>query len=308
MGFLARLVDVLNLRHAWSPATGVLLGLASTVYYYGVFDPWLAAITFVVVMAISFGSYFMNDYADYISGVDQLVGEKDATKWTGGGKPTVTGLISPRALLLMSMASFALGGALGIYLVLATELWPLLAIGLAAAFTGAFYVAPPFKLSYRLYGVPEVITPLNNTLLTVLAASYVQLRFVAPEPILASIPALIAPLTPRLLGEIPDYEADKAVGKLTLAGLLGRRRAAEVAIYPVVLSTMALILEVATGLLPVQCLIALAFAPLALKEVYKARRLYLEGRRLVPSIKAGFLHLLGVKALLVIGFLLALKR
>jgi len=305
-GLLAKLVDILNLRHAWSPAAGVLLGLASTIYYYGVFKPWLAVATFVVVMSISFGSFFANDYADYLSGVDQLVDVKDATKWTGGGKPTVTGLVSPRTLLFMAAVSFILGGTLGIYLVLATGLWPLLVIGLAAAFTGAFYVAPPFKLSYRVYGVPEVLMPLNFTLLTVLATSYIQLGFVAPEPLLACVPALIAPLTPRLLGEIPDYEADKAVGKLTLAGLLGREAAAKAALYPIILSSAALILEVAAGLMPLHCLIALIFAPPALWKVRQAKWLYREGRRLVPCIKAGFLHLLGVKALLAIGFLLAL--
>ncbi|RLF11055.1 MAG: hypothetical protein DRJ69_02330 [Thermoprotei archaeon] len=303
-----KVVDVLNLRHAWSPAAGVFLGLASTLYYYGVFKPWLALLTLIVVMSISFGSFFANDYADYLSGVDALVEEKDATKWTGGGKPTVTGLISPRALLMMASASFTIGGALGIYLVLITELWPLFAIGLLAAFTGAFYVAPPFKLSYRVYGVPEVLMPLNFTLLTVLATSYVQLGFIAPEPLLACVPALIAPLAPRLLGEIPDYDADKAVGKLTMAILIGKEEAAKAALYPVLLSSAALILEVASGLMPPHCLIALAFAPLAAWKVYQARRVFQEGKRLVPCIKAGFLHLVGVKALLALGFLLALQR
>ena len=304
-GALARIVDVLNLRHAWSPLASIALGLASTYYYYGVFDPWLAALTAVVVMGVSLGSYFINDYADYVEGVDQRVPSIDATPWTGGGKPTVRGLISPRALLAMAVASFTLAGAVGFYIVYLTGLLPLIAIGLASGFMGAFYVAPPFKLSYRVYGVPEVFMPLNFTFMIVLATSYIQARAFIAEPLIACIPALIAPLAPRLLGEIPDYEADRAVGKLTAAVYLGRERAARYAIYPVVLSIAALALEVALGFMPPHCLIGLAFAPIALREVYLARYRWREGRALVPSIKAGFLHLMGVKGLVALGYLLA---
>ncbi len=301
-----KLVDVLNLRHAWSPLAGVILGLTSTYYYYRVFDAWLAALTLIVVMLVSFGSFFINDYADYVSGVDLMVQAKDVTPWTGGGKPAARGVISPRNLLAMSIGSFLAAGAIGFYIVYLTGLLPLIAIGLIAGFTGAFYVAPPFKLSYRVYGVPEVLMPFNFTFLVVLATSYIQAGRIIVEPLLAAIPALIAPLTPRLLGEIPDYEADKAVGKLTAAVYLGKEKAAKVALYPVIISSAALILEVLLGVLPAQCLIGLVFAPVALWRVYQARFKYDEGKRLVPCIKAGFLHLLGVKGLISLGFIAAL--
>ncbi|RLF12564.1 MAG: hypothetical protein DRJ98_00280 [Thermoprotei archaeon] len=303
---LIKLIDILNLRHAWSPVAGVALGLASTYYYYGVFDGVLATLTLIVVMLISFGSFFINDYADYVSGVDTLVSHEDATKWTGGGKPTVMGLISPSTLLVMSIVSFTIAGVLGLYLVFLTGLWPLLAIGLIAAFTGAFYVAPPLKLSYRVYGVPEFLMPFNFTFLIVLATSYIQLGSFAMEPLVACIPALIAPLAPRLLGEIPDYYADKQAGKLTLAGYLGREKAARVALYPVIVSATILVLEVWLGLLPYTCLVGLVFFPIAVWKVYEARYRYEEGRRLVPCIKASFLHLFGVKALLALGFLITI--
>ncbi|RLF19092.1 MAG: hypothetical protein DRJ68_06345 [Thermoprotei archaeon] len=97
------------------------------------------------------------------------------------------------------------------------------------------------------------------------------------------------------------------MGKLTMAILIGKEEAAKAALYPVLLSSAALILEVASGLMPPHCLIALAFAPLAAWKVYQARRVFQEGKRLVPCIKAGFLHLVGVKALLALGLLLALQ-
>lgn len=119
-----------------------------------------------------------------------------------------------------------------------------------------------------------------------------------------SLPALAASHSLRVATAIPDYEADKAYGRLTLVSYLGCRRSLWVAFTLNVISCLVLLVEVFIGVAPLLALIALAFAPIALFKSLAAAR-HFKFRSLFPSMKAANLHYLGHRSLLALVYVVA---
>jgi hypothetical protein len=72
--------------------------------------------------------------------------------FSGGSRVIHYGLLSMRQMELMSLAFYAVGLGIGIYLAIATAFWMLLAIGVLGAAVSYFYTAPPLRLVHRGLG------------------------------------------------------------------------------------------------------------------------------------------------------------
>src|SRR5579872_3911246 len=166
-------------------------------------------------LLIQSGTNLINDYFDFIKGIDgpDALGPKGML---------VRGIFSTRQILWFGVACFAAGAAIGLLLVALTGLG-LLWLGLASVVAGFFYTAAPVSLAY--IGLGELTVFFFMGPVMVLGAYFVQTGHYAWQPFIVSLP--IAFLVTAILhaNNLRDLDGDRAKGKRTIATFIGRRPA-----------------------------------------------------------------------------------
>ncbi len=257
---------------------------------------------------INSGTNLVNDYFD--RSTDDINVEYVAP-FTGGSRMIQQGLIAPSRVLVAGMFCFVAVAAIGAYLVWAT--WAsgpmILILGTIGVFSGFFYTAPPLKLGYRWPA--EAIVGLNCGILVTLGAYWIQAQTFSWHsleswvPVIASIPLAIIIAALLWVNEIPDYAADKAVGKNHLVVLLGKERAAKG--YMVLLSAAYICLVIgviAAGITPF-ALLGLLTLPLALRAMRVAIKNYADSKALAPANAMTPMVYLATGLLMAVGFFIA---
>ncbi len=169
------------------------------------------------------GANLANDYFDYRLGAD--LDNPNRNQFSGGSPHIVRGLEPARRFLAYSFASFVVAFACAVALAWIVDRgWgPVAWLALAGFLCGFFYTATPFKLVYRGFG--ELVIFIAFGLLPVLGAWYVQAGTLSVVPVVASLPLAFLITNILWINEFPDYESDKAAGKLHLVARLGPARA-----------------------------------------------------------------------------------
>ena len=257
-------------------------------------------LTLVGAVAIHGGLNIGNDYFDHLSGNDEI--NRELTPFSGGSRVIQEGILTARQVLIWSLSFFAVGIAVGIYLVAARGL-PVLWLGLAGVFLAFFSSAPPIQLNYVGHGLGELAVGIGFGPLIVLGAYYVQAQRLTFEALWASLPVGLLIAAVLYINEFPDYEADKAAGKRTLVVLQGRGRAVWGYIVLVVLSYVVVVVGVALRILPIPLLLSFLSAPIAYRAIGGVTRFHSDTPKLIPSQAATIqLHLM-TSLLLSLGYL-----
>jgi 1,4-dihydroxy-2-naphthoate polyprenyltransferase len=184
----------------------------------------------------------MNDYFDTRSGVDT----PEYARAQYAPHPLLSGLVSPREMLVAIAVVNALGLTVAIALTLARGPYALV-FALAGFALSVFYVAPPLRLKHHGLGEPSVFVIWGPLMV---AGSYFIASGTLPGSIwLASIPYGLL-VTAVLFGKhIDKLAADSAKGIHTLPVLLGDVRARGVARGLIIAFYAIVALEVAAGVL-----------------------------------------------------------
>jgi 1,4-dihydroxy-2-naphthoate octaprenyltransferase len=218
-----------------------------------------------VITAAQWMTHYSNDYFD----LDADRANATPTRWSGGSRVLVSGLIAPRAALA---ASIVLGtGALGAACILkARPGSPPLVLPLAVLIVvlSWCYSSPPLRLLSR--GLGEATTAFVVTLLTPLLGFYVQRGGVSPLLFLACFPLCCLQFAMLLTIELPDAAADRMQGKRTLVVRRGAEWAARSASLILVIAFASLPFLFVLGLPPLIAVLAALPAPLG---IWQARRL-----------------------------------
>jgi 1,4-dihydroxy-2-naphthoate octaprenyltransferase len=279
-----------------------VVGVAAAFYQGYAVNWWHATLTLVGLVAVHGGTNLANDYYDHRTRDDWL--NKTPTPFSGGSRVIQDGAISPRAVLIYSLACFAVGIACGLYLWRATPGNVVLWLGLVGVASGFLYTATPVAIGYR--GVGELFVGLNFGPLAVLGAHYVQAGHLSSAALMASVPVGLLIAAVLYINEFPDYDADRQVNKKTLIVLLGPKRARYGYIIIIALTYAALIASVTFGVLPAWTLLGLLTLPLAVKAVAVLMRRYAEPYKLLPANALTILVHFATAILLAVG--LALGR
>lgn len=217
------------------------------------------------ITAAQWMTHYSNDFFDLAA--DRA--NSTPTRWSGGSRVLVHGIVAPRAALL---AAIALGiAASSAAIVLATRPGsPRLALSLALLIIGLSwsYSSPPLRLLSR--GLGEATTTLVVTLLTPLLGFYVQSGAVRALPLLACFPLCCLQFSMLLTIELPDAAGDSAQGKRTLVVRRGAEWASRCSALALILAFASLPFLVALGLPPKIAVFAFLPAPLG---VWQAVRL-----------------------------------
>jgi 1,4-dihydroxy-2-naphthoate octaprenyltransferase len=212
------------------------IGAAGAFNATGRFDPaafWLGLTT---LFFLEVTTVFTNDYFDFES--DRR--NRYFGPFTGGSRVLVDGRISlgrMRLGILLATILF-LAAALALAAILPAS--GLVALGLIAILALG-YTTPPLKLCWR--GLGELDVALTHSTAIILCGFLFQGgAWNASFPVLASVPLFLAVLPAIILSGIPDYEADHAAGKRSLAVVVGPRAAIRIAQAVTVLAALTALL------------------------------------------------------------------
>lgn len=277
-----------------------LLGTTIAWYEAGVFNITRFMLALIAALCLDAGTNMINDYFDYKSGCDLHPQYQEfSAPFFGGSRLLPEGILEPRDVFVAALLSFGLGGTIGVFLALETG-WIVISLGVIGALSGYFYT----KLASR--GVGEFFVFLNEGPLIVIGSYYVQVQTFTVEPIIASIPIGLLIAGVLWINEVPDYVADRAVGKSTLVVRLGKKRAVDGYTILMIAPYAFIALGVVLRLMPPCSFIALATLPMALKAIKVAREHYEETSKLVSASVATILVHLLTGLLLISGYALTI--
>ncbi|MFQ6106805.1 MAG: 1,4-dihydroxy-2-naphthoate octaprenyltransferase [Thermoplasmata archaeon] len=245
----------------------------------GQIDILLLLLAALAAFLMHAGTNVVNDYFDHVSGCDEI-NVRFVRPFGGGSRLIQKGLLSPKEVYYGALSLFAFSVMIGLYLAYVSG-WQLLIIGIIGLISGFFYTDPRLNLASR--GIGEFLVGLNFGTLIVLGSFFVQTGQFALEPLLASLPLAILIAAVLWINEFQDMEADAAVGKRHLVSRLGRRRAAAVYSYLLVLAYVSLVAGTVVGLLPLESVVALVTMPIAARSVNVAMRHYDDTLPLAPA-------------------------
>nr|BBH93413.1 hypothetical protein KTA_16120 [Thermogemmatispora argillosa] len=177
----------------------------------GQWHPQRFLVGLVAVVLLQLGANLINDYYDYLRGID-------TSNTLGPGKLIQQGLIKPTRVLALGLVLLAGGSLLGLLLALSAG-WPLLVFGLLGLLVAYFYSATRRALSSLMLGLPATFC-VYGPLIT-LGAYYLQRTQLNGQAFLYSLmPGLLATAFVHV-NDMRDVEDDAQAGKRTLANTLG---------------------------------------------------------------------------------------
>jgi 1,4-dihydroxy-2-naphthoate polyprenyltransferase len=187
--------------------TGVAIGEGGLVW-------WRALLALLVALSLQIGVNYANDYSDGVRGTDdervgpmRLVGSRAA---------------GPRQVLAAALGCFALAAVLGLVLVLVTQAWWILLVGVACIAAAWFYTGGKRPYGYR--GMGELAVFVFFGVVPVVGTAYVQTEQLSLTALLASIPVGLLSCSMLVVNNLRDVQTDGTSGKRTLAVVLGAGR------------------------------------------------------------------------------------
>lgn len=204
----------------------------------------------VVALALQVGVNFANDYSDGIRGTDaDRVGPQ---RLVGSGAAT------PGQVKAAAFGSFGLAAVAGLALVVLTQQWWLLAVGVVCILAGWYYTGG--RRPYGYLGLGEVFVFIFFGLVAVTGTVYVQAGRVGADAVWTGVWVGALACAILVANNLRDIAGDVLVGKRTLAtrlGDAGTRR-----FYVALVGLAALGVLVVAWLTTLWALLGLVFLPL----------------------------------------------
>ncbi len=226
--------------------TGAAAAVASVV-------PWKVLLALIVALALQVGVNYANDYSDGIRGTD--------ADRVGPLRLVGAGVATPAAVRTAAFVAFAVAAAAGLALA-ATSSWWLLLVGVAALAAAWGYTGGSRPYGYRALGELSVFVFFG--LVAVMGTAFVQVGRLTPLAAVAGVPVGMLACALLVVNNLRDRAGDEAVGKRTLAVVLGDRGTRM--LYAALL-VLPLVTAAAIGVRRPAALVALLAAPLALRPL-----------------------------------------
>lgn len=277
----------------------VILGASIAWYHTGDISLTLFFLTLMGLISLQLGANLANDYFDYLSGVDR---ETQSISHRIDDKILSSFETKPDSIFYASLAFFALGSTIGLFLDYVSEGHTIILFGLIGVLAGFFYTAPPIKLSYRTAGEPFVFLAFGP--LSVLGAYYIQTNTLSLAPFLLSIPIGFLVVAILYVHHFIHEEVDRKAGKITPIVKLGRNKALKIYYAMILIPFFLVPLYYLLKQEPFPSLLFLLTLPLAYKALRNASDNIENEEEFVKSIHmTHMLHFTG-GLLLSLGFIL----
>ncbi len=258
------------------------------------FSFWLLLICAVGIIGLHLGANLLNDYFD-ARGSDPI--NMRVTPFSGGSRAIQDGGLAPRMVLFMALFFFAIGFAVGIWLICLNR--PLvIPIGLLGLGAGWAYSAPPLQLMSRGWGEAVIFIAFGP--LVTLGTYYVMSGSLSWPAFAIGVPQGFFIAGVIWINQFPDYEADRRANKRNLVVKLGPGYSRH--LYCVIMSMAFVFVFFLIGVAGFSYLIMLSFMafPLALRAMRILWREYLSHTGIIPA------QALTIQTLIAHGLLLSL--
>ena len=177
------------------------------------FDLGLTLLALAVALFLQIGVNFANDYSDGIRGTDE--------NRVGPLRLTGSKSVRPQAVKFAAFLFFGLAALAGLVIVLLTQQWWFVAVGVAAIFAAWFYTGG--KSPYGYSGLGEIAVFIFFGLVATYGTAFIQIGAFDLNALLGSIAAGFFASAVLMVNNIRDIDTDKAAGKKTLAVRVGRK-------------------------------------------------------------------------------------
>jgi 1,4-dihydroxy-2-naphthoate polyprenyltransferase len=262
---------------------------------------WYALLALIGGIALHLGLNVANDVFDSTSGADYA--NVNPTMYSGGSRMIQYGLVSLRAMKATSIACYAIGITIGLFLA-ATRGWELLWVGVAGVFLSIFYTGPPLRLVHR--GLGEICVALGFGPIMVLGTYFVIAQRYSWEALYASLPVGLLIMLVLYVNQVPDRPADEKAGKRTIVVRLSKPAIVMGYVLSAAAAALLIAIGALTGVMTPWTLISLPAFWFAI-TVYKSLNSYYESPyELMAGRGQNILLHLSVGALLVVGYVLAI--
>ncbi len=181
--------------------------------FEGDFSLLLALLCLVVALALQVGVNYANDYSDGIRGTD--------ADRVGPMRLVGSGVAEPRSVKAAAFGSFGVAALAGLGLVVLSQLWWLLAVGVAAIAAAWFYTGG--RRPYGYLGLGELFVFIFFGLVAVGGTVLVQVGTTPPATWAAAVAIGALACAILVANNLRDLAGDAASGKRTLATRLGDR-------------------------------------------------------------------------------------
>jgi len=279
----------------WPAAVSPVLAGTGIAVFLGGFRPVVAVLALVVSISLQIGVNYANDYSDGIRGTD--------ADRVGPMRLVGSGAATPSAVKRAAFGCFALACLCGLAVVVITQLWWLIAIGVACVLAAWFYTGGTRPYGYL--GLGELFVFVFFGLVAVCGTVVVQIGRV---PLVAVVVAVgIGSLACAVLvaNNLRDIAGDTMAGKRTLATRMGAP--ASRALFMILCAVGVVTVVITAALTSGWALLAMLFVALAAP----ACRTVLggaSGPALIVVLKRTALAELAYAVLLLTGLLLAAAR
>lgn len=174
---------------------------------------WLpVALCLVFAILAQISSNFANEYYDFKGGLDRKGRE-------GPRRGVTEGDISPRAMYAATFITLGLACCVGLSLLMFAGWW-LIPLGILTALGVIAYSAGPYPLSH--HGLGEVAVVFFFGIIPVCCTYIMQGAELDAKIVMASVATGLLGANVLIVNNFRDYDDDRAVGKHTLAVILGR--------------------------------------------------------------------------------------
>lgn len=185
------------------------------------FDLTLTLLALAVALFLQIGVNFANDYSDGIRGTD--------AKRVGPLRLTGSKSVKPDAVKRAAFAFFALAAVAGLAIVLLTQIWWLVAVGLVAIIAAWFYTGGKSPYGYAALGELSVFVFFG--LVATVGTAYIQIDNFEKNSLVMIVTFVGATAiglfssAVLMVNNIRDIDLDRHVSKNTLAVKVGKRAA-----------------------------------------------------------------------------------
>lgn len=185
------------------------------------FNLGLSLLALAVALFLQIGVNYANDYSDGIRGTD--------AKRVGPLRLTASKSVKPEAVKRAAFAFFALAAVAGVAIVLLTQIWWLIAVGVAAIIAAWFYTGGKNPYGYAAMG--EISVFVFFGLVATVGTAYIQIENFEQNSlaVVASFAGATAiglfSAAVLMVNNIRDIDLDRHVSKNTLAVKVGKRAA-----------------------------------------------------------------------------------
>lgn len=268
----------------------IIIGCAAA-YDLGAFKPLNALLAALVAVLLQIGVNYANDYSDGIRGTDN--------DRVGPLRLTGSGAAKPRQVKWAAFACFALAMVAGVALIVLSQTWFLLLVGVGCVAAAWGYTGG--RNPYGYMGLGDIFVFVFFGLVATLGTTYTQAGQVSGAAWIGAVSTGIIAMALLMANNVRDIPTDREAGKLTLAVRLGDTAAR---ISYVMMLAVALLLPVFLVYDYPWVLLVLLLIPLCLMPSW----LMLNGKKrrsLIPVLKQTSIINLGFSVLFAAGVVLS---